>query len=203
MIWFDSVIRLVQALVWPVVVFVLVFYFRQPIRKWFERRPESLKLFGAEVKWKEKEQEVIDSVETELADRASVPKIADTPEPAETPEVVRLRLRTLAGTSPSQAMDSAISRVAVALWKLFPHDVVATQPMPPSLNEMANEALDKGLISAATHNAVTGVGVMYELAMSDRSRVDAEKALEFMALTDAVLYVLRQEQGQASDSSTE
>jgi hypothetical protein len=58
----DFIVRITQALTWPVVVTVVVFWFRRPLRGWFIRVPEYVKFPGGEIKWREQVNDVIESV---------------------------------------------------------------------------------------------------------------------------------------------
>lgn len=196
----NFVLNIVQALTWPAVVSGLVFCFRRPLRRWFERVPEYVKFPGGEIKWRERVNEVIENVAGELTTGPAEPTTQHGSDRTGEAGTIRRRLQTVTGQTPMRAVQSLFMALSSALWEMLPPDDPRSgNARMASLSDLADQARQRGLITDQTHNAVLGLSVMYDLAMSDPAKVDTKKALEFEALVEAVLYVLRQERYNADE----
>jgi hypothetical protein len=101
-------------------------------------------------------------------------------------------LADLAQREPAAAIPEAFARVERELRDAL----TAINEQPPDdagAMTLAHQALEHGLISPLTINAIEGIAVMRNLAVhGPRREVTAKQAHEYLALVDSVLYAMRQ-----------
>lgn len=183
---FELTARLVSALAWPVAVAVLLVVLRRPLGDLLRSGAQRLKrvrVGPVEAEWHEQ------------AAQTTAELIASTA--TTNPELgAQLRRHRVIEHDPLKAVAQGIEEVDQELrGLLLKHGVEATADKdvvgPMALVRIARE---HGLVEEGTVRSVDGVSVMSNLAMSDPRGVTGEQALEFRALADAVLYVLRGQQ---------
>ncbi len=101
-------------------------------------------------------------------------------------------LADLAQREPAAVIPEAFARVEREL-----SDALAAINEKPSDSAsamaLAHKALERGLISPLTINAIEGIAVMRNLAVhGPRREVTVKQAQEYLALVDSVLYAMRQ-----------
>jgi hypothetical protein len=180
---FELTARLVSALAWPVAVAILLVVLRRPVSELLTSGAQRLKrvrVGPVEAEWHEQ------------AAQATAELVASTV--ATNPELgAQLRRHRVIEHDPLKAVTEGIEEVDQTLREmLLKHgvEVPADKDLvgPMALVRIARE---NGLVEEATVRSIDGVSVMSNLAMSDPRGVTGEQALEFRALVDAVLYVLR------------
>lgn len=102
-------------------------------------------------------------------------------------------LAALALREPAVAIPQALARVESEL-----HHALAaigeSQSDDAGAMALARKALERGLISPLTINAIEGIAVMRNLAVHGPAReITSKQAQEYLALMDSVLYALRQD----------
>jgi hypothetical protein len=101
-------------------------------------------------------------------------------------------LADLAEREPVVAIPEAFARVELELRNALA--AINEQPSDDaSAMTLAQKALEQGLISPLTINAIEGIAVMRNLAVhGPRREVTVKQAQEYLALVDSVLYAMRQ-----------
>ncbi len=103
-----------------------------------------------------------------------------------------VELAELAQRKPAAAIPEAFARVERELRNALA--AINEQPTDnASAMTLAHKALERGLISPLTINAIEGIAVMRNLAVhGPRREVTVQQAQEYLALVDSVLYAMRQ-----------
>lgn len=181
---------LVQSLAWPAAVVVIVIFLRKPIRTVLSQA------LLRRVKAGPLEME-FDQVQAEVRDElARSPELADAQVPASASQAVapvsslREELSTLAELSPASAIGEASKRIEIRLAEML--DDSGDPPRRKlAIRAMARLARERGLISDETLAAIEGMSVLRNLVAHVRGDIDVDRALDYLALADAVLYALR------------
>lgn len=176
------VASLTHSLAWPAGAVVVVIVLRRPIGRALNRGVRRLKAGPVEVEFDQELAEVREELRKspELA-AVEVPALAG-----------RLSddLARLAEISPRSAVMEAFIRVEARLSELVEGSNEPTRYR--SARQMARLARDRGLISDETLTAVDGLAILRNLvAHSPSEEIDAERARNYLALADAVLFALR------------
>jgi hypothetical protein len=179
------VASLVHSLAWPAAVAVAVIVLRRPIGAALGRGVRRLRAGPVEVEF---DQELAE-VRQEL--RRS-PELAA--EPRRVPDSLGEELAKLAEVSPRAAVLEAYARIEARLAELL-----AETDLPRvSGRVLAPLARNRGLISDETATAVEGLSVLRNLAAhSPADDIGAERARDYLALADAVLYAMRAKPGSS------
>ena len=103
---------------------------------------------------------------------------------------LREELSTLAELSPSAAVMEASKRIEYRLTEMLDG---SGEPSPRRLGTraLARLARERGLISDETLAAIEGMSVLRNLVAHSRDDIGVDRALDYFALTDAVMYALR------------
>lgn len=188
--WQQFIASLIGSLAWPAAVLVLAWMFRSSLGRLLSGDIKRWKAgpAGVEVEYWEK---AIAEARQELAqDRASTPaEVA-----AESgPRDFRDEMTELAAISPRSAVMESFRRVELQLRSML-ELVGVEQVRPTGARMMAEIALQRGLITAATVDAIRGMSTLRNLAAHghDDSEIDQVRALEFIDLAEAVLFALEQ-----------
>jgi hypothetical protein len=180
------VASLVHSLAWPAGLVVVVVVLRRPIGAVMGRGIRRLRAGPVEVEFDQELAEV----------RAELRR---SPELAAEPLVQNSlgeELARLAEISPRAAVLEAFARIEVRLAELLP----GTETDFPRISGklLAALARNRGLISDETATAVEGLSVLRNLAAhSPTDEISAERARDYIALADAVLYALRVKPGSS------
>lgn len=135
-------------------------------------------------------EKAIAEARQELAqDRALTPSEIAAAE--EGPREFRDEMTELAAISPRSAVKESFRRVELQLRSMLEVAGVG-QVRPTGARMMAESALQRGLITAATVDAIRGMSTLRNLAAHghDDSEIDQVRALEFIDLAEAVLFAL-------------
>jgi hypothetical protein len=176
----EFISSLVESLTWPAALVVIAILFRAEIRRLLIRQLRRLRAGPVEFEF----DRLLSQVEVEL-DQPDVPVASSD---AARGRPIDSTLAELAVASPSSAVMEAHAAVEQAL-----RDFVASVAPDEKIDRLgvaglARKALELGLITPETANAIQGITVLRNLAAHGRAReVTADRALDYLALTDAVL----------------
>lgn len=121
--------------------------------------------------------------------RARVPPTAAHGRDSEAGVITGL-LTELMASDPTKAVVGAYEKVETTV-----QDLVAVSGQQAGLagSELTRVALERGVISRSTAEAIDGLTVMRNLAVHGGREVTAERAQEFLVLADGVLFAIRME----------
>lgn len=196
--WQEFIASLIGSLAWPTAVLVMAWMFRASLGRLLSGDIKRWKAgpAGVEVEYWEK---AIAEARQELAqDRASAPAEVAAAEVG--PREFRHEMTELAAISPRSAVMESFRRVELQLRSLLELAGVE-QVRPTGARMMAETALQHGLITAATVDAIRGMSTLRNLAAHghDESGIDQVRALEFIDLAEAVLFALEHSSPPRSD----
>lgn len=181
-----SVLEFIASLAWPVTVLAIALLFRKQIDDMLSGRLTRFKAGPFEANW----ERTIVEVESDLGETA-------TPELAAPGVGLVAELASLAERSPATAVLEAYARLEKALRHLVdnpPVDVHLDSSLfgAPALAQTAHRG---GRIRHETVQAVEGVSVLRNLvAHGHAGEVTIERAKDYLALVDAVLFAVRMDQ---------
>ncbi|SRR6266545_1747337 len=175
---FELIARLADAFAWPIAAVVGIVVLRRSIAELIARRPPNrVKAGPFEVEWDRLLAETEKEVEAEL------------PASAKNPSSVTDELSPAAEQAPLVAVQEAYATIERELRRIVGSADGAAQMGAVSLARLGER---KGQINNETVRAVEGLSVMRNLAVHGGIRqINPERALEYLALADAVLFALR------------
>jgi hypothetical protein len=173
---------LVRALAWPAAVVGLALVFRGQIAQLLEALRE-LRAGPVLARFDRVLAKVEREVPTEMATL-----------PAETS--LTAELGELADEAPDAAILEAFAQVEKRLRTIL--EANGIERINAGAQGLANIAAVRGLISPETHKAVDGIAVLRNLAAHGRGMVTPDRAREYLALVDAILFSLQQ-RGEGAD----
>ncbi len=187
--WQGFVASLVQSLAWPAGVMAVVIVLRKPIGVALGRGVRRVKAGPVEVEFDQLQAEVREELarNPELAETQVPAPVGQAPAPVGS---LREDLARLAEASPRAAVLAAYERIEARLVEML--DSVGA----PSFSAVGGRALARlarqhDLISDETLTAVEGLSILRDLtAHSPRDDIGVDRARDYLALADAVLYVL-------------
>lgn len=176
---------LLNSLAWPLAVVVIAVIFRVQIRHLASRPLRRFRAGPVEMDFDRLLSEVEVDVERPLpAPSGRGPK-------SENPVIEELG--ELVTTSPVSAVMNAHAAVERELRGHVLRAVPDGNVSKMSMGQLLRLALNHGVITPETANAVEGITVMRNLAAHGRANeVTRQRAQDYLALVDAVLYALRQ-----------
>lgn len=178
---FELLAALVGSLAWPLVVLVVAILFRHQLAALLARPFAHLKAGPLEIRWDREITEV-------KAELGAPPPPAGRPRhegPAESD------LTDLARTNPTLAVMEAFIRVEKQLGALLAGAGIKAGRV--HAGALARQAFEAKLIQPETMRAVEGITVLRNLAAHGQAEDLSEgRALEYIALADAVSYALTQ-----------
>jgi hypothetical protein len=188
--WQAFVASLVQSLAWPAAVTVIVVFLRKPIRAALSHALlRRVKAGPVELEFDQLQAEVREELarSPELTEAQAPAPASQTAAPASS---LREELSTLAELSPASAVMEASRRIEFRLTEILDG---SGEPSPRTLGTraLARLARERGLISHETLAAIEGMAVLRNLVAHSRDDIGVDRALDYLALTDAVLYALR------------
>lgn len=175
---------LVQSLAWPAAAVVIVIVLRRPIISMLGRGVRRLRAGPVEVEFDQELAEVREEL-------SRSPELAESRVPPPTAEGLPDELARLAEISPRAGVLEAYARIEQRLVE------VLDGAKAPSYSKVGGRALarlarDHELISDETLTAVEGLTVLRNLAAHGANEdIGVERARDYLALADAVLYALR------------
>ena len=184
--WQAFVASLVQSLAWPAGVATAVIVLRKPIAAMLGQGVRRLKAGPVEVEFDQVQAEVREDLarSPELAEAAPAEGQASTPATSLGKELSRL-----AELSPEAAVMEASRRIEYRLAEML--DDAGVPHRRIGLRGLARLAQEHGLISDETLAAIDGMSVLRNLVAHVRGDIGVDRARDYLALADAVLYALR------------
>ena len=180
--WMSFAASLVQSMVWPVAVVVLVILMRKPLGELLSHRLRWLKAGPVEAEFDREAIKVREEVRR-------IPEVAAA-EPRQEPVSLAEELVPLADVSPRAAVLEAFARIEKRL-----EDLLETAGVPHPKRSglaLARLASSHNLISSETRDAVEGLSTLRNLAAhSPRDDIGVDRARDYVAMADAVLYAIR------------
>jgi hypothetical protein len=184
MSFLQFVASLVSSLAWPVAVLVIVLIFRAQIRHLASRPLRRFRAGPVEMEFDRLLSEVEVAVE-----RPAVSALGG--EGRSNPVIEELE--PLVTASPVAAVMDAHAAVERELRDLVLKAVPDADVSRMAIGQLLRLALEHGVITPETAKAVEGITVMRNLTAHGRANeVTGERARDYLALVDAVLYALRQ-----------
>lgn len=182
----EFIASLAESLAWPLVVLFAVLVFRRQlvalVTALVARPLASLKVGPFEAAWEAWDQKVA-AVEADLGPTPSPP-----PDSPKDDRVVD-ELVKLARTRPGDAVVMAFERIEDQLYQLLTD--AGARPDRRSAPHLARQALAMGLVQEETVRAIEGIAELRNLAAhGSAGKLDQARALEYLALTEAISYAL-------------
>jgi hypothetical protein len=175
---------LVSSLAWPLAVLAVAMVFRVQIRQLMTRQLRRLRAGPVEMEF----DRLLSEVGVELA---SPRPAASSKGSAESPLIEELA--DASAVSPLAAVLDAHAAVEQALSDLVAEVDAGQARQSAGTARLTNTALAKGLITPETARAIEGITVLRNLAAHGRANeVTPERARDYLALVDAVLFTMRQ-----------
>jgi hypothetical protein len=179
----SFVASLIQSAAWPIAVFALVYLLRKPLAEAVSQRLLRLKAGPVEAEFDRKAVEVREEVR-------QIPEVAAV-EPRDGPVSLADELAPLVVISPSSAVREAFVRIEQRLRELL-ESAGREDGQWRSAYQMAVRASEANLISPETLKAIEGLRDLRNLtAHSTRDDIGVDRARDYVAMTDAVLYAMR------------
>jgi len=189
----QFVADLVGSLAWPAVVLVVAFLFRHQLAVLLARPFSSLKAGPMELMW-----------DTQFAQVEADLDVSEPPpaSPTERARSVSEQLVEVARIAPGAAVVQAFARIEAQL-RLLLLDA-GIDPGKGSAVQLARRAHDADLVQQETVKAIEGTAVLRNLAAhGHEGELDEARALDYLALTDAVSYALTQQSRRAGSVTDE
>jgi len=192
--WLEFVASVVGSLAWPVTLVVIVVVARAPLVNALSAPVKRWKAgpSGVEVEYWE---HALSAARAELEHSGDLASpAASAPEDGHG-DSLRDELERLAEVSPSAAVVESFGRVEAELRSMLAAAGEAVDRL--GATALARLAHRRGLVTSETLNAIEGLGVLRNLAAHGRhTDLDARRAIEFVALADAVLFALGPKPGR-------
>jgi hypothetical protein len=181
--WLGFVASLVQSLAWPAALVAIVIFLRKPIRAVLSQALlRRVKAGPVEVEFDQLQAEVREEL-------ARSPELSEVPVPTSA-QSLREELSRLAEISPASAVMEAFRQIEYRLIEML--DSSGTPPdRTMGSRGLARLARERGLISDETLAAIDGLAVLRNLTAHSGGEIGADRARDYLALADAVLYALR------------
>jgi hypothetical protein len=192
--WLAFIASLVGSLAWPAVILIVALVFRKTLRAALARPLKRVKAGPFEAEWDDK-------VARAFVDLAESPESSEAPPAADKP--VSSRLQSVARQSPRAAVMAASAEIEEALRRrLAVRGLAEAERRPMSARQLSVLAEEHELISPQTADAIRGATVLRNLAAhGPENEIDEQKAVEFLALADAILFALKTGVGHGRPSA--
>jgi hypothetical protein len=191
--WMSFVASLAQSAAWPAAVFVIVILIRKPLQEAVTHRLRRLKAGPIEAEFDAEAMEVRDEVRR-------IPEVAAA-EPRQGAVSLVDELAQLVDVSPRGAVMEAFGRIEARLGDLL--RAVGLSPPKRTAWQVADLAFDEHLISSETLDAVLGLQKLRNLAAHGaHDEIGRDRARDYLAMADAVLYAMRERPGPSPEGST-
>ena len=179
----QFVVSLVQALAWPIVALVAVLLLRRELPKLLGRL-EHVRAFSVEAQFGHQLADLKPLVESTTGKQAGILRPVGTPLVDELAQVAKI--------APATAIVDAYARVEEELRQRLVRMGV-TRVYQTSAPELVRLAAGNNLLPPQTTQAFLGLGVLRNLAIhGGDTEISAEKAMEYLALADGVLFSLQE-----------
>lgn len=186
--WMTFITSLTQSLAWPTGVFGIVVLLRRPLSEALSHGIRRLKAGPVEIEFDQEATEVRQDVRR-------IPEVAAA-EPHRIPVSLADELASLAKASPRATVLEAFTRVEERLDELLDKASVEYKRKVGGTT-LAKLAFSHELISPETRDAVQGLSALRNLAAhSPHDNIGTDRALDYVAMADAVLYAMRERSRQ-------
>lgn len=173
---------IVKAVAWPVVALVAVVLFRDKISALLTGSMKRLKVGPIEAEW----DRTLSEAQVEL-EQPGVPPLDGSALPID----ARRDLAQLATLAPAAAVMEGYANIERALRQLL-ENAEDPNALRTGASGLARLAVKQGLLNVETARAIEGLGVLRNLAAHGQAGdVTLERATDYLALVDGVLFVLR------------
>jgi hypothetical protein len=181
--WLAFAASLIHSLAWPAAVTAVVIVLRRPISTALGRGVHRVRAGPVEVEFDQELAEVREELRRSPELAAATPPVL--------PVSLREELARVAEVSPRAAVLEAFSRIEARLVQVL--DNARAEPSQAvGGRALARRAHAHGLISDETLAAIDGLSVLRNLAAhSPADEIGVDRARDYLALADAVLYALR------------
>ncbi len=179
------VAALVQALAWPVVVLIIAIIFHRQVKALMSEQLKRFKAGPVEVEW---ERQVV-RVETLVE---PVP-----PHLGATGLSLADEFGSLAAQEPRRAILEAFDRVTLKLRPLLVGDEPEAERPYSRLQDKLRVATKTRLVTPEAARSIEGMQILRNLAAHDAGEISPERAANYLALADAVIYSLAGEKKAA------
>jgi hypothetical protein len=186
--WLQFISSIVAALAWPITAVVALVVLRRPLGRLLQGPFSRLKAgpAGLELEWERQAQQVRQEIGEVTKEESS----ATEPEAPGSLLPLDAELRILADVSPSTVVLESYNRVERQLHVILSAGRVAVDH-PVGAAALARLAEQKGLIGHDARDAIEGLSVLRNLTAHGQAEVDTPRALDFAAMSEAVLYSLQ------------
>lgn len=183
--WQAFVASLVHSLAWPAGVLAVVIILRKPLGVVLGQGVRRVKAGPVEVEFDQLKAEVREELarSPELAE-AQVPSLADSLSLGE-------ELSRLAEIAPETAIVLAYNRIEARLAEMAVDAGDWSLGIPPGGRALVRLVRQRELISDETLAAIEGLSVLRDLTVHSGGDIGVDRARDYLALADAVIYVLR------------
>lgn len=178
----QLIASLVSSLAWPITVLLIAVLFKTRIAELMSSGVKRLKAGPFEVEW----ERALSEARVEL-DQPGIPS----PDVAANALPATADLAKIAQVSPSSAVVAGYARVEQALQEKL-STIADETPLRLGGAGLARLAAQRGLITDETARAIEGLAVLRNLAAHGRAGdITSDRAIDYLALVDAVLFVLQ------------
>lgn len=188
----EFVAEMTKALAWPSAAIVVAVVFRTQLRSLLTQPVRRVKVGPIEAEWDRTVAEA--QVELDQPDAPGPNRTLSGP--------VIVELAEVANRSPTAAVLEAHARVEAELRQLLVDEGLGEGELRAGATWLARRGVEMGVVSAETLNAVEGISVLRNLAAHGRAGdISVERALDYLALSDAVLYAIRSRSVRGENAS--
>jgi hypothetical protein len=185
--WLAFSASALHSLAWPAGAVVMVAMLRRPIGMALGRGIRRLRAGPVEVEFDEKLAEIHEEI-------GRGPDLPASPGARRESSLLG-ELGDVAAASPKAAVLEAFGRIEARLREMLAADPNSTTRIMSPV-ELARLGSSSGVISDETRSAIEGLWVLRNLAAhSPGESLSVDRAMDFLALADAVLYALRAKNG--------
>jgi hypothetical protein len=178
----EFVAAMTKALAWPTAAVVVAVLFRTQLRALLSAPARRVKAGPLEIEWDRTVAEAQVELDQPGLTTASLPPAGP----------VSAELGEVAERSPTAAVMEAHATIERELRQLLIDSGVPDNELRVGATGLARIGVDRGVVTKETLNAVEGISVLRNLAAHGRAGdVSTDRAGDYLALADAVLYAIR------------
>jgi hypothetical protein len=186
-----SATSFIASIAWPASVLIIALLFRKPLTEALRSSSGALAAGPFRIEWKRRAE----AVEADLGRPPSISR----------GEIggAAGRLDEIAEVSPTGAIVETFGQIESSLRSVLEERGIEDLDRPWSVRRLAEVAHEQGLITAETQDAIEGLSVMRNLAAhGGQEDVSTQRAHEFIALAQGVLYAIHANSKSAARSSS-
>lgn len=178
----EFIAAMAKALAWPAAAVIVAVVFRSQLRGLLSQPVRRFKVGPIEAEW----DRTVAEAQVEL-DQPGVP----TPSLPPTGPV-STELAEVAERSPTAAVMEAHATIERELRQLLVDSGVPDNELRAGAAGLARLGVERSVVTKETLSAVEGISVLRNLAAHGRAgEITSERAVDYLALADAVLYAIR------------